>query len=560
MTSAPDYSADRLYCYRCGHYWKARSAGLPKTCPRCGSSRWNDPVRREATCRFCGHKWNMNALDEPCPGCCHTIFEAPDPSVRHCNRCDHEWHLRTDNEPARCPLCKSTKWNAPRPVRNTCRVCGNVWIGGGNRPQRCPSCKSTLWDRNPVRVQCKVCGHKWTVKGDRMSGSVRKCPSCHSAHWMEPPAIDRCGLCGLNYIRRSESSLLCPGCRGNPGFRAQRCGFCGMNWGSVDGAEVCPGCGRPVGPCDDSYMTVWSDGLHTLQYAYMDGQACIYLWEDGRPIAVSYFHDVCARLGMTQGGFIDALNEGSLNADMRDLVRDLYEHRFGYLKNVEYFVKRLGLSEEDAVILSIHFTGMCPEAIALYLNRPFKEIRLAFDRIMVAYEGSGILVDDDVFTDDPFRYYRRRPPFSGCLRDCADKLVNNGPDGRYIQSRCERAGRDYHCIRGRCDAALRDDPPVRCWCAGSVPPMRMPPLRRRFRTGRHRIRTRTDRIRLQVRVLRPHMEEPHRRAFQMPRMRDGRMEVQIRPLHLQTVQPRMGPAGERPRAVQMPQLQEHGLV
>jgi len=68
-------------------------------------------------------------------------------------------------------------------------------------------------------------------------------------------------------------------------------------------------------------------------------------------------------------------------------------------------MKRLGLDDDDAIILSLHFTGMGLEAISLHLKRPLKDIRIAFDRIMKAYEDSGIVVDDSVFTDDPFQYY-----------------------------------------------------------------------------------------------------------------------------------------------------------
>ncbi len=155
-------------------------------------------------------------------------------------------------------------------------------------------------------------------------------------------------------------------------------------------------------------MDLWSDGVQTLRYAYMDGFASVYLWEKGRPIASAYFHDICSGMGMTQQGFVDALNDGSIRAELRDLARGMRAHRFDYLEEVDYFIRRLGLSDEDAIILAIHFTGMCPEAIALYLNRPLDRIRPAFDRIMSAYENNGIVVDDSIFTDDPFRFYRCR--------------------------------------------------------------------------------------------------------------------------------------------------------
>ncbi len=165
-------------------------------------------------------------------------------------------------------------------------------------------------------------------------------------------------------------------------------------------------------------MTLWSDGAQTLQYAFMDGFAFVYLWEKGRPVASAYFHDVCSGMGLTQQGFVDALNEDSLRAELRDLARGMREHRFDYLDKVDYFIKRLGLSDEDAIILAIHFTGMCPEAIALNLNRPLEGIRRAFDRIMAAYGDNGIAVDDGVFTDDPFRFYRSSVHPIGTIQMC----------------------------------------------------------------------------------------------------------------------------------------------
>ena len=399
-----DPTGSRLYCYRCGYYWKTRSSDLPKTCPRCGSSRWNDPVKREASCRFCGTYWTMRSIDEPCPGCGHTIFEAPDQSLHHCNRCDHEWRPRADSRPQRCPLCKSTKWDAPRPVRRTCRACGNVWVGGEKRPSRCPACKSTVWDKDPARAQCKACGHSWSVKGGKSPDEVKRCPSCRSSAWKVPPVLVRCQSCGFFHVSRHGSRSACPRCGVIPEAMPSSCGFCGADLEPRD-SSACPRCGRPAGTGTDSCMELWSDGVQSLRYAFIDGFAFVYLWDKGRPIAAEYFHDACSKLGMVPQRLADALNDDSMRAELRDLARGMKAHRFDCLDRVDYFTKRLGLSENDAIILAVHFTGMCPEAIALGLNRPYGDIRMAFDRIMAAYCDSGIAVDDSVFTDDPFRFY-----------------------------------------------------------------------------------------------------------------------------------------------------------
>ena len=70
---------------------------------------------------------------------------------------------------------------------------------------------------------------------------------------------------------------------------------------------------------------------------------------------------------------------------------------------------------------------MGPEAIARKLSLDESMVSEAFDRIMDAYRDSGIIVDDTIYTNDPFSYYRdlRESTFlheSGFLmKGCADK-------------------------------------------------------------------------------------------------------------------------------------------
>lgn len=168
---------------------------------------------------------------------------------------------------------------------------------------------------------------------------------------------------------------------------------------------------------DDRFIDLWSDGVLRLQYAFMDGFGFVYLWESDRPIAATYFNRVIDDLGMTKDSFVSAMNEGSLNSKFREISRSMYDNRFDYLDKADYFVKRLGLFDDDAMILSMHFTGMGLEAISLNLKRSLKDIRIAFDRIMHAYEDNGIVVDDTVFTEDPFRFYRFLPSLSCIFTD-----------------------------------------------------------------------------------------------------------------------------------------------
>lgn len=88
-----------------------------------------------------------------------------------------------------------------------------------------------------------------------------------------------------------------------------------------------------------------------------------------------------------------------------ELVDYMYEHRDDYKQYIPYFKKRLNLSDTDSKILSIHFIGMGPEAIAVKFSIPYEKVKESFDRIMNAFADSGIAVDDTVFTENPFDYY-----------------------------------------------------------------------------------------------------------------------------------------------------------
>ena len=64
-SAAPE--AYMLYCYSCGHAWYPRDEKLPKRCPRCRSSRWDHPLKKETKCKFCGYEWRLTSINEKCP-------------------------------------------------------------------------------------------------------------------------------------------------------------------------------------------------------------------------------------------------------------------------------------------------------------------------------------------------------------------------------------------------------------------------------------------------------------------------------------------------------------
>ena len=152
-------------------------------------------------------------------------------------------------------------------------------------------------------------------------------------------------------------------------------------------------------------LDIWTDGEFILRYTSSNGFGFIYLWKNLEPVTTIYFHEACKQFDMNAEKFIDAINNKTMEDKFEKLAHTLYENRDNYLQYIPYFKKRLNLSDRDAEILSIHFIGMGPEAIAIKFGIPYDLVRVSFDRIMDAFSDSGIAVDDTVFTENPFDYY-----------------------------------------------------------------------------------------------------------------------------------------------------------
>ena len=404
------WNGKKAYCYRCGHLWTVRQNRKPKMCPRCRSSRYDVPVMREHTCAFCGTSWKIKGLDDGCPECGRHIFDTADPMKHHCNQCDHIWVGRTDEMPAKCPLCNSTKWNDGKLNQFTCRKCGHVWRNKVDRPQRCPKCQSLKWDELTFKLQCRRCGHRWVTNGGRGSDEVRMCPACKSRKWNESPRLMYCNKCNSVYMPQSTGTK-CPNCSSSRSRRMaidHQCNFCGTTWKSTsEDAEVCPRCGTHLakGGGNESPVVFWSEGGMKMTYLYSYDQGCVYLWKDGIPRNAMYIQDLLKRTGLKLGSLIQRAYDPRYDGFWRNLADELYEQRDDYRSNISYFMKRLGLEETDAEILALHFIGMSPEAIALRFGKPIECIRKSFDVIMSAYSDNGIVVNDNIFTEDPISLY-----------------------------------------------------------------------------------------------------------------------------------------------------------
>ncbi len=400
-------SLPNLYCYKCGHYWKSRSIKPPKTCPRCKSSRWDVPTKKEAECKFCHHTWILKDINEVCPSCGRNQTEG-DTNSLHCNQCDHNWHPRKNIPPQRCPVCLSSSWNEPKLNRLHCYKCGHIWNNKNKKPIKCPNCQSREWNVPILKLQCRRCGYKWIPRGRKTSDEIKMCPSCKSKKWDETPQIFSCSKCGLKYTAKHSNSGSCPSCNSKRSYREYVCDFCKNTWQSTKDDPTCPRCGKVILEqlkTAEEIFDVWSDKKLSLRYVYSDGFACLYLWEKDIPVASMYIHDVCRFFECTVEEMTSNFSDSKSIKKWKSLAKEMYNHRMDYEEKIPYFTKRLNLSTFDATVLAIHFTGMGPEAISILFNVSLEDTRKAFDRIMDAYIDSGIIVDDEVFTENPFDFY-----------------------------------------------------------------------------------------------------------------------------------------------------------
>lgn len=184
------------------------------------------------------------------------------------------------------------------------------------------------------------------------------------------------------------------------------CRICGNIWSDSIDATVCPRCyNRIISDDRTSDITLWSDERYRMEYVCQEGFGYLYLWDGNVPVATRYMHDVCERFSMTIDQLIHSIAEDTMDERMRVLMEEMIARENSYVAYIDYFMKRLSLTYEDARILAIHFTGMGPEAIAIKFGLSKDSVRSSFDRIMAAYSKKGIVVDDTIFTENPFIHY-----------------------------------------------------------------------------------------------------------------------------------------------------------
>ncbi len=389
------------FCFRCGHIWLPQTSKRPKRCPRCRTARWDVPEKKDRPCKFCGEEFCMQDFSTPCPVCGRLQTEGLTDRSSRCNQCDYEWTRKYDEYPEKCPLCRSANWDKPKVERLMCYQCGHVWIKRKTMPRRCPDCRSTLWNEPPKTVQCQRCGHVWNMRKRKILDSKILCPRCKSAKWNIP----------ANIINRSDGKTTVYECVENYFSKKQLfiCSDCNNRWYMTDDeSAICKNCGKIVTSCDktaSTSMVLWSNLEFELRYVTENHYGCVYLLENGIPVSVKYIFEVLRRLDMDIEDVVDAVNNGEREHLWQTLASEMYDSKNDYIEHMNYLMKRLSINENDAMILALHYKGMSPEAISQKMSQPIEEILEVFEKIMSAFEDSGIVVDDTVYTPDPFRYY-----------------------------------------------------------------------------------------------------------------------------------------------------------
>ncbi len=377
-------------------------------CPRCKTCRWLEGSINRMICPFCTATWYYGEDAKVCPVCGKIpTFEGQ--TRLNCARCEYSWVPMPGRSTSKCPLCGTKSWREGSAITHICSVCGHSWRNKVRSPKRCPSCYSELWNVPCCRLQCKRCGHRWITRGGS-SKDVRICPKCKSKKWMEPPILKQCVSCGSLFATVHANKKVCEHCRGFESSHPIKCEFCGTAWRSPTRTALCPKCGAQcsVTPKEKSTTVLWSRGEEAVTLEIESDAPVIYCLRAGIPLAAAYLPDVISLLGISTEDLINRHEDDRVAAKLGYLADTMYANRNAYLNNMPRLADLLGLGDFDAKVLAIHFTGMSPESIALSFGKTYAFIRESFDRIMEAYQRTGIVVNDRVFTEDPFAEYRKQ--------------------------------------------------------------------------------------------------------------------------------------------------------
>ncbi len=232
----------------------------------------------------------------------------------NCLRCDYTWVARSDY-PARCPHCKSTRWDK-KVIIDKCQRCKAEWIQRGlEAPKYCPMCHSSMWDAKKKTYTCPKCGVTRTLRSNSRSG---RCPTCD------------------NYTNRRP--------------RAHKEEYSGIS----------------------NLVHLWGDGKGlTLNYLN-NGQGKAYLYDGGKIVG-----DIDLDMLFTSQGLHfnpESASDESFQPIYEQAVKRIRDTPAIPQERVETVSALHRVDETTSKIMLFRESGMQPAVIALKLNVPFSYV------------------------------------------------------------------------------------------------------------------------------------------------------------------------------------------
>ena len=231
-----------------------------------------------------------------------------------------------------------------------CLRCDYTWVARSDYPARCPHCKSTRWDKKVIIDKCQRCKAEWIQRGTE---APKYCPMCHSSMWDAKKRTFTCPKCGVTRVLRSNSrSGRCPTCDNYSNRRPRA------------PKEECPGISRII--------HLWSDGKG-LALSYLDnGQGIAYLYNGGKLLGEVNFDVMCKTQGLR---FTAAsANDDSFRPVCEQAVSRILSNQAVSEERVDSVSTLYKVDESTSKILLLRDSGMMPAAIALKLGVPFSQV------------------------------------------------------------------------------------------------------------------------------------------------------------------------------------------
>lgn len=254
-------------------------------------------------------------------------------------------------------------------MTNKCCRCGYEWAPRSEDPIRCPSCKSTRWDKAAVRDRCLRCGAEWMQRGDL---SPKYCPVCHSSMWNMEKISYTCPKCGLTRTLRSNSRIgLCPVCDRYADSKPRE---------RFDDFRL-----KEAGVSVIS--RIWTDG-EGLTLIYVDnGRNTAYLYAAGELVNSVNLSAWCRDNKLSLEYVLRNCQDDSVSEKLYKLAMSMISEDESSSDRSSAIAEMHGMSEEQALVISMHDNGMEPLPISMKLGIPFSAV---MDTLSNLSSGDGV--------------------------------------------------------------------------------------------------------------------------------------------------------------------------